>query len=167
MDKMPLYLVLLQSTPETAILISLGLVMIGVKPRLISVIMAALITSVACYLIRALPLPPGVNVLLQLPVLLSLMVLMCRLQLIPAAIASFIGIICLSLTELLFNSLVFAVTGVSVMEAIAHPIWRILYPLPEFTFLIVIIIMLHHYGISLFNLSDTDELELTSHDEKR
>lgn len=167
MDIMPFYMVFLQSLPETAILISLGLVLIGVQPRLLPVLLTALITAISCYYIRALPLPPGVNILLQLPIMIAMLVLLLKIRLSSAVIASFLGIICVSLTEILFNGLISAITGIAVLEAVDIPLWRILFPLPEFAFLIIVILMFKHHGITLFNLSEIDELEHISNDEKR
>lgn len=166
MNIMPLYLLFLQSLPETAIVISLGLVLIGVKLRLIPVLMVALVTSIVCDLIRMLPLPPGMNVLLLIPVLITMTVWLFRIKLIPAILASFLGIICLGIAELLFNSLMFVLTGISIREALADPLWHILYPLPEYAFLIIIIFVLRHQGATVFNLSDTDELELINNEKR-
>jgi len=160
-------MVFLQSLPETAILISLGLVLIGVQPRLLPVLLIALITAISCYFIRALPLPPGVNILLQIPIMIAMLVLLLRIRLASAVIASFLGIICVSLTEIIFNGLISAVTGITVLEAVGNPFWRILFPLPEFVFLITVILILKHHGITLFNLSEINELEHKSNDEKR
>lgn len=67
MDIMPIYLIFLHSIPETAILVSLGLVLTGLKPDLARILLVAFITSLASYFIRTLPLPPGINVFIQLP----------------------------------------------------------------------------------------------------
>lgn len=61
MDRMPFYLMVFQSVPETAILISLGLALLGFKPKLKSVLVIASLESFASFLIRSLPLPPGGN----------------------------------------------------------------------------------------------------------
>ncbi len=66
MDRMPFYLVVFQSLPETAILISLGLILIGFKPKLKSVLIIASLESLVSFLVRSLPLPPGVNVFIEI-----------------------------------------------------------------------------------------------------
>lgn len=66
MDKMPWWLIFLQSMPETALLVSLGLVLIGVKPRAKPVTLVALLSSLWNYSVRLLPFSPGINVFIQL-----------------------------------------------------------------------------------------------------
>ncbi len=68
-----------------------GIVLIGVKPRLLPVLLVALITALASYFIRALPLPPGINILLQLPILILLITYIFKIPLTFAMLASFPG----------------------------------------------------------------------------
>ncbi len=124
MDIMPFYLVFLQSLPETAIIVALGLVLIGVKPRLLPLLVVALIAALASYFIRALPLAPGINILLQFPIIILLVTYIFKIPFTFALLASSLGLICVTLTEMVFNTGMSAITGISVQEAIANPIWR-------------------------------------------
>lgn len=167
MDIMPWYLIFLQSLPETAILMALGLVLIGVKPRLLPLLMLALIDALASYFIRALPLAPGINVLLQFPILTILVMYFYRIPFSFALLASSLGLICVTLAEMIFNTSVSAITGISVMEAVVNPIWRVLFPLPEFIFLTIVTLGLNYYGKPIFNLPEYIEMEQVIENEER
>jgi len=167
MDKMPFYLVFLQALPESAILVALGLILIGVKPRLLPLFLVALINALASYYIRALPIAPGVNMLLQLPLLIVLIASIIQVPFTFAMLATFLGLICVALAEIVFNSIIPMVTGISLMEALANPLWRILFPLPEFMFLFIVILVLIRYEKSIFNLLEFNETEQVKKYEER
>jgi len=152
MDIMPIYLILLHSVPETAILVSLGLVLIGLKPAPGRILLVAFLTSLASYFIRNLPLPPGINVFFQLPILIILLAYICRLSVTYAVIASFVGLISLGITETILNFIIFALTGISVQKALSNELWRILFPLPEYLILVGIILVLIRYDITIFDI---------------
>ncbi len=167
MDIMPFYLVFLQSMPEAAIIVALGLVLMGVKPRLPRLLIVALIAALASYFIRALPLAPGINVLLQFPITILLVTYFFRIPFTFALLSSSLGLICITLTEMVFNLGMSAITGIPIMEAAANPVWRVLFPLPEFLFLTAVILGLNHYGMSLFNLHEYREMEKVIENEER
>jgi hypothetical protein len=159
MDIMPIYLILLHSIPETAILVSLGLVLIGIKPVLSRILLVAFLTSLASYIIRTLPIYPGINVFLQLPILIILLVYICRLPITYAVIASFVGLISLGITETILNFIILALTGIPVQQALSNDLWRILFPLPEFLILVGIILILIRYDITIFDIKSVMDTE--------
>ncbi|NPV29739.1 MAG: hypothetical protein HPY58_08830 [Firmicutes bacterium] len=167
MDRMPFYLVVFHSIPETAILISLGLILTGYKPKLKSVLVIASLESLVSFLIRSLPLLPGVNVFLQLPVLIVLTACCCGLSLLDAALASLLGLVVLALTETAFNFLISAVSGIAVRQALEDPLLRVLFPLPEFVFLTGAVLILRRYNLTLFDLQELKNLEQLKGDEKK
>jgi len=159
LDLMPFYLVFLQSMPESAIIVALGLALIGVKPRLLQLLLVAFITALFSYFIRALPLPPGINIILQFPIMVMLITYLVQIPISFAVLATSLGIICITLVEMIFNTSIPLITDISVMEAIANPFWRVLFPLPEFIFMIIVILGLNHYEKSLLNLPEYKEME--------
>lgn len=167
MDRMPFYLVVFQSIPETAILISLGLTLLGFKPKLKIVLVIASIVSLASFWIRALPLPPGINVFIQLPILVVLTACCCGLSLLDAALASLLGLVVLALTETVFNSLISAVSGIPIQKALEDPLLRLLFPLPEFAFLTGVVLILRRYNLTLFDIQELKNLEQLKGDEKQ
>lgn len=167
MDTMPLYLVFLHSIPENVILILLGLVLIGVRPSLARVLWVALLVALASYFIRALPLPPGINVFIQLPVLILLLAFLCSLHLTYATVASFLGLILLGLAETVYNLVVPALTGITVQQAMDIPLWRALYPLPEYVLLGLVIMALIRYDVVIYDIRGAfDENRISSTEER-
>lgn len=157
MEVKPIYLILFQSFPETAVLISLGLVLIGVKPRLKETICIAFVISLAAYKIRALLLPAGMNVLIQLPVLVLLVAALYHLRIVYAFLASCMGLICLGLTETVFNSLLAKISRISIDQALSDPLLHLLFPLPEFIFLAVVVLILLHFDLAVFDIRELSQ----------
>lgn len=164
LDIMPFYLVFLQSLPDTAILIYLGLVLVGVDlPSFKKVLLTALLTGLVSYFVRRLPLPPGVNILIQLPFLILFLVIICRLSIITSTITSFIGLIGLILAETILDSCISALTGISIQTALAHPLLRLLFPLPEYAIISGCIILMKHYHLVVFDLYAFMDSEKDTH----
>jgi len=163
MDKMPWWLIFLQSMPETALMVSLGLVLIGIKPRIKPVILIALLSSLWNYFIRLLPFSPGINIFIQLPVLIILIAYLIRLPVKIAIIVSFLGLICLALTEALMDSIITALTGITIQQALGDNWLRFIFPLPEFLLLFAIIWVLLKFNVVIFNMAAI--LETSSNDE--
>ena len=156
MEQMPLYMVSLQSFPETLILIYIGLVLAGAKVSDKNIIIIALIGATLSYFIRILPIPPGSNVFIQLPVIVILLFGVCKLSLWLSVVSIILGFLCVSFAEMLFIPLVSYISGISIQEALATPLWRILFPLPEFAFLALITFYLRHKDIHIFKVINTD-----------
>ena len=154
MGTMPFYLVFLHAIPETVILILLGTLLIGLKLPWQRVLLVAALTSLASYFIRVLPLPPGVNVFLQLPVLIGLLAYFCWLPLTYATVASFLGLILLGVSETIYNIPIAALTGISLQQALENPLWRALYPLPNFVLMGLIIAALIRYNVVVYDIGD-------------
>ncbi|NLN87000.1 MAG: hypothetical protein GX133_05270 [Syntrophomonadaceae bacterium] len=154
MITMPLYLVFLHAIPETVILICLGALLIGLKLPWQRVLLVAALTSLASYFVRILPLTPGINVFLQLPILIGLLAYFCSLPLTYATAASFLGLISLGVSETIYNISITALTGISVQQALANPLWRTLYPLPNFMLMGLIIIALIRYNVVVYDIRE-------------
>lgn len=152
MEHLPLYIMVIQSFFETLILIFLGLALSGYKPASGKIILTAMILTIASYFIRMLPIPGGFNVLIQLPLLILLLILYCKIPLRTALLSSILGFLLVSFTEALFMAFITWLTGISILEALSQPAWRILYPLPEFILLTLLILYLRKREKNIFNL---------------
>ncbi len=159
MERMPFYLVVFQFIPETAILISLGLTLLGFKPGLKSILIIASLESLVAFSIRSLPLPPGVNVFIQLPVLIFLTSCFCRTDVVDAVLASLLGLVILALAETVFNFLISAVSGIPIQKALEDPLLRLLFPLPEFIILTGTVLVLRKYNVTLFDVQELRNLD--------
>lgn len=159
MDNMPMYLVFFQSLPENMLLISLGLGLTGTKPILRNIFVISLTTSLASYIIRSQHLPPGVNVIAQLPVLILSTAIVYKLKMRYSAIVSFLGLICLFLVETPLNFILLGILGLNFQQVLASPRLRLAFPLPEFVILAIIIFIVCRKGIVLFDIQELRELE--------
>jgi len=151
MEQMPLYMVFLQSFPETLILIYIGLALTGAKLPNRNIILIAFFGAFLSYFVRDLSIPPGSNVFIQLPVIVILLFIICKLPLWLSLVSIVLGFLCVSFAEILFIPLVSDITGISIQQALATPLWRILFPLPEFAFLTLVIVYLKRKNIHIFN----------------
>jgi two-component system sensor histidine kinase AgrC len=145
METMPFYLVIIQSFPETLILIYLGLALTGLKADWKRIMLVAFLTALASYLIRTSALPAGMNIIVQLPILVLLLSILGRLSFSKATVACVLGLILLSFFEIIFNALMTAVTGVSVWQVTDEPWLRIIFPIPEFISLTLIAVLINKY----------------------
>lgn len=145
METMPFYLVIIQSFPETLILIYLGLALTGLKADWKRIMLVAFLTALASYLIRTSALPAGMNIIIQLPILVLLLSILGRLSFSKATVACVLGLILLSFFEIIFNALMTAVTGVSVWQVTDEPWLRIIFPIPEFISLTLIAVLINKY----------------------
>lgn len=152
MEHLPVYITLIQSFFETLILILLGLALSGYKEAFPKILLTAISVMLASYFIRMLPIPDGSNVLIQLPLLILLLILFCKIPPRTAVLSIILGFLLVSFTEALFMALITWLTGVSIMEAFRHPIWSILYPLPVFILLTLMILYLRKKDKNIFNL---------------
>lgn len=166
MDKMPVYLIFLQSMPEAFLLVSLGSSLLGFRLEMKKVLAVALIMAVAAYFVRALPLIPGMQVLIMAPVMVALTALLCRLDLKYAITVVFLGLLIISAAENIFSPVISAITGISIKTVITEPGIRLLFPLPEFSFLAVLLIMLRSKNIVLFNIPDLMNIQQGELNEK-
>ena len=122
MDKMPIYMVLLQSFPETLILIYIGLALTGAALSHKKIMIIALAGACVSYFIRGFPIPPGSNVFIQLPVVVILLFLLGELPLWLSLVSIILGFLCVSFAEMMFIPLVAAISGISVQAALANPL---------------------------------------------
>lgn len=162
MVQMPLYLVFIHSFPETLILLYLGLSLIGAKVSNRDIITIALFGAVVSYFIRMLPIPPGSNAFLQLFLLALLLFSVCKIPLWLSLVSIILGFLGVAFAELLFIPLVSDLSGVSIQEALADPLWRLLFPFPEFVFLALLIIYIRRKHIKLLNISNPHLTDVTN-----
>jgi hypothetical protein len=102
---------------------------------------------------------PGIHIFIQLPVLIVLTAYFCRLNIKYAALASFLGLISISLTETVFNLIISKLTGITLKQVLTDPLLRLIFPIPEFVFLTLLVLILARKKIALFNIQELRDLE--------
>ncbi|MDD3853928.1 MAG: Spo0B domain-containing protein [Syntrophomonadaceae bacterium] len=145
MERLPFYLVLVQSFPETVILVYLGLGVTGLKLDWRRILLVSLLITLASYLIRPSPLPAGISILIQLLLLVGLLSILGRLSFARASLVGVLGLVVLSFFEITFNALITAITGISITQVMNDPWMHLLFPLPEFAVLGLIAFLLNKY----------------------
>lgn len=154
MDRMPLWVVIFQSLPESIILFYLGLASIGMQANFHKVLSAAIISSAVSWLVRGLPLPFGVHTLIGLVVITCLLLVMFNIELLKALVAGLFAVSSLLASEVILLPLVTKIAGIAgFQEAWGYPVQRIVLSLPEQIFLGGVAYLLIRYKISFHILA--------------
>ncbi|NLW92268.1 MAG: GHKL domain-containing protein [Syntrophomonadaceae bacterium] len=95
------------------------------------------------------------NVLIQIPFTIIMLIFICQLSSPIAFAASTLGFLSVIFTEAIFNKGITMISGLSTLQAIDDPFLRILYPLPEFAFLGILYVILKSKRINIFKLFKT------------
>ncbi|PKM76957.1 MAG: hypothetical protein CVU90_09480 [Firmicutes bacterium HGW-Firmicutes-15] len=163
MENFPIFMI--NSVFETILLVHIGFLLIGVKPKLRDTFVIALIAGVLSYMIRSWSLPIGVTVLIQFPVLIVLTAYFNRLRILYAVLGSLLGLVIIGLTEIAFNWIIVKMSGISIEQAWAQPLWSFIFTVPEFLFLACVVIVLCRYNLALFKIEESN-IELGEHYEQ-
>lgn len=135
MDRIPFLPFLLQSFPESFIIINLGLVAIGLKPNFKKIFAAVSLATIFSYVIRSLHITFGIHSVLQLAFLITMTILLLKHSPFQAIIAILLGSLALGLSESLMVPIIIAISGITFQEILASPWLRVVVPLP-YTFLL-------------------------------
>ena len=79
MDEITLGLILFRYIPETALVVTLSLILTGYEAKLKTVTLITVIGAPLIAVIRSFSLTPGVNTIIMLPVLILLITFFCRI----------------------------------------------------------------------------------------
>jgi signal transduction histidine kinase len=145
MDKIPLISLVLYSFPESLVLISLGSALYGynVKENYKKILLYGLISTIAAYFIRALPLPFGVILTMQIIIYIVLTSFILRLNLIKAVFIVLTFYVILQVAESIILPLMIKVLNVNFDKAVRDPLlrlvlgWSFLSPLALLAFFII------------------------------
>jgi hypothetical protein len=87
-DNVSMPIIIFQGIPETAIMVALALVLTGYEAKLKEVLLIGVLGGLIGAVVRSLPLALGSNILIVLPVVAVLIVLICKIDVLSAIIAS-------------------------------------------------------------------------------
>lgn len=150
MDFMPWQAIIFQSIPESVILISLGLGLLGLYPPFKKVVLVAIIYSLSSVVIRGLPLPFGAHTLILLPLLAVLLKLFFKMDWWKMATATLLGTIIFGLVESISIPLMLTLTGYDLATVMRDPWLRVVFPLPDEIILGTLAWIIWRKGLSLF-----------------
>ncbi|MBE3588077.1 MAG: hypothetical protein IMW93_05905 [Thermoanaerobacteraceae bacterium] len=130
MDRMPLLALIFQSIPESVITLTLGLTLMGIDLKWKRIIPAAVLSSLASYFVRELPISYGLHTLIGIGVI-TLLVIFFRISLVIALNVALVGIASLALVELLYWPLLLLITNQNITAIWHSQTLRILAAVPE------------------------------------
>ena len=130
MDKIPLGPFLLQSFPENIIIITIGLIMIGIKPDFKKLLVVAFLSAIFSYMVRSSPIIFGLHLLLQLAFLITIARLILKYSLFQTIVAMIIGVLTLGVSEIILLPLLLAISGFTLDQVLANPWYRVVIQTP-------------------------------------
>lgn len=148
MDTMPWNFVILGSIPEAILLIYLGLLLLGKKPKLPRVLVAGALQGVASYFVRKYT-GFGVHMLLQLGTFFLLVYVILKESLKASFLASLLGFIINILVETPYVIFTLKITGWSFGEIMSRSWLRIIYFMPKLAIITIILFLCKRYGFTL------------------
>ncbi|MFY9139340.1 MAG: hypothetical protein WAO30_01065 [Thermacetogeniaceae bacterium] len=163
-DKNMLPLLLFQFLPEMIIFPALSLILAGYKIRWKQLVIIGIIQALFAAVVKSLQLLPIVSTLCIAFFLIILFVIFYKLDVISASIATFLGVVVVGFVEAANYFFVTAATGITIQQAFEDLTLRLLFPLPEYIFLTVVILVCHKYNFSLINLRELKELSRKDHE---
>lgn len=138
MDKMPLLALIFQSIPESIIILTLGLTLMGIELKWQRIIPAAVLSSLSSYFVRELPIPYGVHTLIGLLVITILVIFFFKAPCHLAAYVALIGVLSLTAVEMIILPVIIMLSGKTVTQIWQSQSLRILMALPELIVLTLI-----------------------------
>ncbi|MBS4030178.1 MAG: hypothetical protein KGZ63_01960 [Clostridiales bacterium] len=144
MDKMPLITLLLLAIPEGMLLASVGLTLMGIRPRFQTILSVSILYSISAFIIRKLPLSFGYH---SIFIFILMSIYLCyffKVSYKESIAAAFLGFVFLVAAESLFLPLI--TTGLSITyEMILGNSWlRILVSIPQQLFLLTVFLVAYY-----------------------
>ncbi|MGI6405409.1 MAG: hypothetical protein ACOX2E_02810 [Syntrophaceticus sp.] len=158
MDNVSMPIIIFQGIPETAIMVALALVLTGYEAKLKDVLLIGVLGGLIGAVVRSLPLALGSNILIVLPVVAVLIVLICKIDVLSAIIASGIGAIVIGITETAYILTFVELTGITIKQIMSNLHLRLLFPLPEYALLLLLLIICKQYDLTLLNMREFNDI---------
>lgn len=148
MEQMPINIVILGSIPEAALVMSLGLILIGIRPSFKKIALIAIIQGAAAYYIRG-NFEFGIHTLFQYISLCILVWLIIRIPFHLSLLGVLIGIIISSLIEGTMLLIVPKLIGISLVEIMSRSWVRVGLFLPQLSILAILLYLCLKYDFTL------------------
>lgn len=162
MDRMPLWVVVVQSFPESVIILCLGLASIGIHPDFRKVLPAAMISALISWAVRGLPLPFGLHSLVGLATITGLLLWIFRVEPLKALVGALFAVSSLLATEAVLLPTVTKLAGIAgFWAAWDHPVQRVVLALPEQVLLGGAAFLLVRFKISFETLAQRAKRRIT------
>jgi len=145
-DRMPLAAVVLHSIPESVVLLSLAGALLGVRWRFQLIFPAAVLSALAAWGVRALPLPYGVHSLIGVLVFTILIVVFYRLPFLRGLIGTLFAFGSFAAVQVIIIPLLARAVGVTELRDLWADSWlRIILAWPELILMAVVAWFLYRF----------------------
>lgn len=141
MDKMQLITLAFVAFPEGLLLSASGLAIMGVRPRLLQLVLTALLFVPTAYLVRKVTPLSGAHSLIILSFLALYLKLFFSLTLEKTVAAAFIPFLFLTIGESLFLPIFMKTFSVTIPDILGNPLLRIQAALPQQALLFLVFII--------------------------
>jgi len=142
---------LLISLPEAMLVAALGITLTGLRPRLLQLFIIGIFHALVSYIIRSTQVPFGLHTIVLLLAFILIIHAVTRLNLITSTLAGLAGLTVFAVVEMLIAPQLLEITGYTYEQALADPILRIYFFLPEAAAIILIIILCRRYRINILS----------------
>ena len=151
MDQMTVLQLLLISLPEAMLVAALGITLTGLRPRLLQLFIIGIFHALVSYIVRSTQVPFGLHTIVLLLAFILIIHAVTRLNLITSTLAGLAGLTVFAVVEMLIAPQLLEITGYTYEQALADPILRIYFFLPEAAAIILIIILCRRYRINILS----------------
>lgn len=140
------------SFPEAMLASYLAIQFMGVRPRLIEVVLVGLIQAVVAFIVRSLPIPVGLHTIILVISISVLIHLISRMPFLSSAIGVIIVIIINILEEVVVVQIMTAATGLSLDIVVNDPYLRLLFFAPVACSMMATIVLFKRYNITFIKI---------------
>lgn len=132
MDNVSLLVFFLGYIPELFITLMLGLLLVGIRPRLARVLLVAFIGAIVSYGARAIPTPVfGIHMPIITVAEVLLIVRILGVKWGAAILSVLMSLVAITIGESISVPLLIILTGIPLATVMEHPWLRIVWPLPH------------------------------------
>lgn len=151
MDQMTVLELLLISLPEAMLIASLGITLIGFRPRLKQLLPIGIFHALVSYIIRGSQVPFGLHTIIELLAFILIIYAITRLNLMTSALAGLVGLTIFAAVETIIAQQLLSITGYTYQEVLADPFLRIYFFFPEALVLVLIVLACRRYDINILS----------------
>lgn len=131
LNKIPWYVALFQSLPESFLILKLGLILLRIDVKVKDALIISAIAAAFSYFIRLYFMTFGMHTFYTLILLMVLVTLIGEIRMINAAIGIFIGVLIVGVLQSISVPLLLSLMGISISELGIFPILNIILFIPS------------------------------------
>lgn len=151
MDQMTALQLLFISLPEAMLVAALGITLAGFNPRLGQLFVIGIFHALVTFIIRSSQVPFGLHTIVLFLAFILIIYAVTRLNLITSTLAALAGLTVFAVVEMLIAPQLLEITGYTYELALADPILRIYFFLPEAAAIFIIIMICRRFSINILS----------------